>query len=388
MTSRLHTALRDTARALRRLHAAPQREPAPPEARLPDDADGSDSNACGCCGAGPYLLAVAAQTIVLFQFDADPSVGGLSGAISSALRVAPSWAWQSAHIALALLGIGIYAFHASKRMLIAWFAVAAIVVVGAATRSFTLEDWIQPTPELDLRDGLQIAVFLVAPATAVMLFGRLARVGRVAAVITLAVVLAAIISGWVIANAIGSAFTEEERPYAESLANDLDQYPCDFGFRPRARSLKEGRLFDYALGITDIEILDDGEYSARARVNNIWGIPSYGVYLRFAQDAIMAARPDYLSACLTKGPDRRALEPYETGGAHLAPWRWQRSADGGASWSDVPHSPHTQSAETAGYTYRYVPTKADLADANILLRACVDVRGGGEVCAPGVSPRP
>ena len=356
--------------------------------RRGDDADDSDSNACGCCGAGPYLLAVAAQAVILFQFAADPSVGGLSGAISSALRIAPSWAWQSAHIALALLGIGIYAFHASKRMLVAWFAVAAIVVVGASTGSFALEDWIQPTPELDLRDGLRIAVFLVAPATAVTLFRRLSEFGRAAAVITLAVVLAAIVSGWVIANAIGSAFTEEERPYAESLANDLDQYPCDFGFRPRARSLKEGRLFDYALGITDIEILGDGEYSARMRVNNIWGIPSYGVYLRFAQEAIMAARPDYLSACLTKGPDRRALKPYETGGAYLAPWRWRRSADGGASWADVPHSPHTQSSRTAGYTYRYVPTKADLADASALLRACVDVRGGGEVCAPGVSPRP
>ena len=368
MASRLYNALRDTARALRRAHASPQRTPAPPETRRADDADGSDSNACGCCGAGPYLLAVAAQAVILFQFDADPSVGGLSGAISSALRIAPSWAWQSAHIALALLGIGIYAFHASKRMLVAWFAVVAIVVVGASTGSFALEDWIQPTPELDLLDGLQIAVFLVAPATAVMLFRRLSEFGRAAAVITLAVVLAAIVSGWVIANAIGSAFTEEERPYAESLANARDQYSCDFGFRPRGRSLKGGGD-DYAAGVTDIEILDDGEYSARARVNNAWGIPSYGVYLRFAQDAIMAARPDYLSACLTKGPNRRALEPYETGGAYLAPWRWQRSADGGASWADVPHNPHTQSAETAGYTYRYAPTKADLADANILLRA-------------------
>ena len=383
--SRLRNALRDTARALRRAHAAPRREPDAPPAGRSDDAD---SNACGCCGAGPYLLAVTAQAIILLQFDADPSVGGLSGAMSSLLRIAPSWAWQSAHVALALLGIGIYAFHASARMLAAWFAVAAIVAAGALTESFALENWIQPTPELGLRDGLRIAVFLVAPATAVTLFNRLTEFGRGAAAIALGVVLAAIVSGWVIANVDSGAFTEEERPYAESLENARDQYPCDFGFHPQGRTVKGGRLLDYAAGITDIEILSDGEYGARVRVNNIWGIPSYGAYLRFSQEAIMAARPDYLSACLIKGPDRRALKPYETGGAYLAPWRWRRSADGGASWADVSHSPHRQSAETEGYTYRYVPTKADLAGANILLRACVDVRGGGEVCSPGVSPRP
>ena len=386
--SRLRNAFRDMARAFRRAHAAARRAPAPPPAGRPADADDSDSNACGCCGAGPYLLAVTAQAVILLQFDADPSVGGLSGAMSSLLWIAPSWAWQSAHIALALLGIGIYAFHASRRMLAAWFAVAAIVAAGALTESFALENWIQPTPELDLSDGLQIAVFLVAPATAVTLFRRLTEFGRGVAVVALAVVLAAIVSGWVIANVDSGAFTEEERPYAESLANASGQYPCDFGFHPQGRTLKGGRLLDYAAGITDIEILDDGEHSARVRVNNIWGIPSYGAYLRFSQEAIMAARPDYLSACLIKGPDRRALKPYETGGAYLAPWRWSRSADGGVSWADVPHSPHRESLRTEGYTYRYVPTKADLADANILLRACVDVRGGGEVCTPGVSPKP
>ena len=388
MVRRAHNALRGRAAALRDRSAALRRAWNPPSesagaTQWANDADGPYSGACGCCGAGPYLLAVAAQTAILLQFDVDPSVGGLSGAVSSALRIAPSWAWQSAPAALALLGIGLYALQASKRMLIAWFAVIAIVVLGALTESFDLEDWISPTPELDLMDGLRIAAFLAAPATAVTLFSRIRGRARTAAAVSVGAALAAIVAGWLIANDGVNAFTEEERLYAMRLGNAPGQYPCDFGVRPQG-----GRLSDFVAGVTDIEILEDSGYSTQMRVNKRWGIPAYAVSLRVSQETVMAARPDYLSACLTGGPSQRDLKRGGNGEAYFAPWRWQRSGDGGASWADVPPSPHRQSAETESYTYRYVPTKADLADADTLLRACVDIRGGGEVCALGVKPRP
>ena len=222
---------------------------APPEQPPDGEPESSDSEACrSCCGAGPYLLALAAQSVLLLQFGVHPSVGGPSGALSSAIQAVPSPVWQTAHIALAALG--------------------------------------------------------------------------------------------------------------------------------------------------------DRAHRARIRVNNTWGVPAYSVSLHFSQfrnghyppgvaaGTIMAVRPDYLTVCLTGGPKRRDVEVGDNGLSRLAPWRWRRSADGGASWADVPHSPHRESNKTEVYTFRYVPTPADLADENVRLRACVNVRAGGEVCSAGASPRP
>ena len=103
-----------------------------------------------CCGAGPYLLALAAQAVVLLQFNVHPSVGGPSGALSSALQIAPSQVWLAAYIALAALGVALYALRASRRMLIAWCVVIAIVALGASMGQGDWPPWIQITPEIDL----------------------------------------------------------------------------------------------------------------------------------------------------------------------------------------------------------------------------------------------
>ena len=349
-----------------------------------------------CCGAGPYLLALAAQSVVLLQFNVHPSVGGPSGALSSALQFAPSQVWLAAHIALAALGAALHALRASRRMLIAWCIVIAIVALGALMGQVDLYPLIRTTPELDLPEfdllDLRALAFFIAPASGVMLFNRFRGRARTLAVIAAGVAVAFIVIGWGTGRVIGGSFTEEERPYVERIESAREQYPCDFGFSPRARSLK-GNPKDFAAKVTDLELLGDGAHRARIRVNNTWGIPAYSVLLYFSRGTVMAVRPDYLTVCLADGPKGRAMEV----GARLrtyiaridiAPWRWQRSADGGASWADVPYSPHLESDKTAGYTFRYVPTRADLADENVRLRACVSVRGGGEVCSAGASPRP
>ena len=344
-----------------------------------------------CCGAGPYLLALAAQSVVLLQFNVHPSVGGPSGALSSAIQTAPSQVWLAAHIALAALGVALYALRASRRMLIAWCIVIAIVALGALMGQVDLYPLIRTTPELDLPEfdllDLRALAFFIAPASGVMLFNRFRGRARTLAVIAAGVAVAFIVIGWGTGRVIGGSFTEEERPYVERIESTREQYPCDFGFSPRARSLK-GNPKDFAARVTDLEVLGDDAHRARIRVNNTWGVPAYSVSLHFSQETIMAVRPDYLVVCMADGPKGRALEVGARLLTYIAPWRWQRSADGGASWADVPHSPHRESDKTARYTFRYVPTRADLADERVRLRACVNVRGGGEVCTAGASPRP
>ena len=340
-----------------------------------------------CCGAGPYLLALAAQSVVLLQFNVHPSVGGPSGALSSILQTAPSQVWLTAHIALAALGVALYALRASRQMLIAWCVVIAIVALGALMGRPTGIPLIQTTLGFDLLATSRIFAFFIAPATGVMLFNRIRGRARTLAVIAVGVAVAFIVIGWAAGRVIGGSFTEEERPYVERIESAWDQYPCDYGFRPQARTLKASSFEDFAARVTDLELLGDGAHRARIRVNNTWGIPAYSVLLYFSQGTVMAVRPDYLTVCMADGPKGRALEVGARLLTYIAPWRWQRSADGGASWADVPYSPHRESDKTARYTFRYVPTRADLADENVRLRACVNVRGGGAVCSAGASPR-
>ena len=365
--------------------------PAPPGPPSSDEPESTDSDAClTCCGAGPYLLALAAQSVVLLQFNVHPSVGGPSGALSSALQTAPSQVWLAAHIALAALGVALYALRASRRMLIAWCVVIAIVALGASMGKATGIPWIQITLGFDLLATSRIFAFFMAPATGVMLFNRIRGRARTLAGIAVGIAAAFIVIGW--AAGSGGPFTEEERLYVERI--ESAQYPCYHGFIPWVPSLKAypsyenfaARVTD--LRVTDLELLGGGAHQARIRVNNTWGVPAYSVSLHFSHETIMAVRPDYLVVCLTDGPERRAEEVGGNGLPYPAPWRWQRSADGGASWTDVPYSPHRESDKTARYTFRYVPTRADLADERVRLRACVNVRGGGEVCSASASPRP
>lgn len=333
------------------------------------------------------MLALAAQAVVLLQFNVHPSVGGPSGALSSALQTAPSQVWLAAHIALAALGVALYALRASRRMLIAWCVVIAIVALGASMGRATGIPWIQITHGFDLLATSRIFAFFIAPATGVMLFNRIRGRARTLAGIAVGIAAAFIVIGWAAGRVIGGSFTEEERPYVERIESAWNQYPCDYGFRPQARTLK-GPGEDFAAKVTDLELLGDGAHRARIRVNNTWGIPAYSVLLYFSQGTVMAVRPDYLTVCMADGPKGRALEVGARLLTYIAPWRWQRSDDGGASWADVPYSPHRESDKTARYTFRYVPTRADLADERVRLRACVNVRGGGEVCSAGASPRP
>ena len=382
----------DALRSALKLRAGGQRtiRPASPKQPPGGEPESSDSNPCrSCCGAGPYLLAMAAQSALLLQFGVHPSVGGPSGALSSALHAVPSQAWLAAHVALAALGVALYALQASRRMLIAWCVVVAIAALGVSIRAV---DWRLSAPDSDL---LRAFAFFIAPATAVMLHNRIRGRARTLAVIAAGVAVTFIVVGWAAGRAGGGSFTEfteEERPYAERVTSS--RYPCYYSFIPWSPSLKGEFSYETfaarisGLRVADLELLDGGAHRARIRVINTWGIPAYAVSIHAAAGTIIAVRPEYVVVCLTDGPERRAEEAGADGAAHPAPWRWRRSADGGASWADVPHSPHRESDETAGYTFRYVPTRADLADENVRLRACVNVRGGGEVCSAGARPRP
>lgn len=163
-----------------------------------------------CCGAGPYLLALAAQSVVLLQFNVHPSVGGPSGALSSALQIASSQVWLAAHTALAALGVALYALRASRRMLIAWCVVIAIVALGASMGRATGIPWIQITLGFDLLATSRIFAFFIAPATGVMLFNRIRGRARTLAGIAVGGAAAFIVIGW--AAESGGQFTEEERP--------------------------------------------------------------------------------------------------------------------------------------------------------------------------------
>ena len=284
---------------------------------------------CGCEYALCHLFLALAAAVVALQSSVDPAVGGISGFISSAARLPFFEPWGLIGALGCWLGGMILIAMGAKRVIkvsMLWRAALLILVAASATVAIV---------------GL---ILTLQPSNA--------RAG----------------TDW-------SAFTEQERVYAEQLIET--NYDCHDKIKPFAPT-KTSR--DYVSRVIDVDILGPGQYRALLQVSNRMRLPTHRIALYYAERARVDVRPEYVSVCL--------LEPWRSNRAPSAPWRWRRSADGGASWADIPHSPHTQSAVTAGYTYRYVPTEADLADANTLLRACVDVRGGGEACAPGVRPRP
>ena len=373
MASRLYNALWET---LRRVHAAPV-ESAPPEAWYYNGGVGPFP--CPLViGLVCYALLWAAQFTLLLQFTMDPSLGGITGAATSAALLLPVWAWGVFWVALGWSAIAFLARNAALKILpfrkressVARAAIG-VVAIGASAGLAAWLFWVGPAVLLWL------LTFFAAPAGALIAIRRMRSVCRKVVIGAFAAAIAVVLLGWgmlaVESNAL-HALEERERGYAEIVVNSSD-YICDLDFERVSR-------------IRGVDRLGDDLYRVRARISQpLLTTPSYAVSVYFADETTTIVRPNYVGACLN-ARDARAEKIGETGGAYLAPWRWQRSADGGASWADVPHSPHRQLAKTAGYTYRYAPTKADLADANVLLRACVDVRGGGEVCSPGVRPRP
>ena len=357
--------------ALRRARTAPF-EPVPPEAWSRRDGVGPVRYPC-LIGLGHYALWMAAQTIFGLQGIIEPSVGGLSGLISSVTRAAPLWSWIALYWALGWLGtayamtLPFKALPASIRRAPHGRVVGAAVALGASAALFA---WLYSSPD---SLGIWATSFFMAPMAMVFIVDRLSAVYKKAAFAALGTATALIVAGWFAPSLVVAIkpLTEDERSYANYLTKDGD-YNCDFGFRSPGRNFVSRSAHDRVFRVVDVERQTNGIYKARVHVSPPLSPPSYGAVVYFAAQTTTIVRPDYVGACSSDNMRLRR-----------APWRWQRSANGGASWADVPRSPHYPR-----YTYRYVPTEADLADANILLRACVDVRGGGEVCTPGVSPRP
>ena len=331
-----------------------------------------------------YLFLGAVAAVVAAQYSVDPAVGGIAGFISSVLRLPFSETWGLVGALGCWLGGTILIAWAAKRLLPerkrGVIARRALVLIGSLSVA-ALAAWLHSVD----RNLLPALAFWTAPAVGVLVLANVSIRWRAVLLSLVAASAAVIIVGLILtprpssawAGTDWSAFTERERIYAERIARE--NYDCQDSIKAFA-SLRGGERHVYVSRIIDVDILGPGQYRALLQVSNWLRLPSRRISLHYTERARVDIRPDYVSVCL--------LEPWQSRRAESAPWRWRRSADGGASWADVPHSPHGQSAETEGYTYRYVPTKADLADANILLRACVDVRGGGEVCTPGVSPRP
>ena len=349
------------------------KEPAPANENVP---------ACGRLHALYCLLFLAVEAVVFVHYAIDPAIGGTAGFVSSVLRLQAS---ESSALIGALgcwLGGTILIAWAAKRMpperirgarlRRALVLISSLSVAGLAAWMYSAD-----------RNLLPILAFWIAPAAGALILMRLPRLCRMAIATGIALFAAIVVLGLTQvlqpSNARAgtdlSEFTGQERVYAERLTRE--NYDCQDAIKAFAPT-KTSR--DYVSRVIDVDILGPGQYRALLQVSNRLRLPSHRIALHYTERARVDVRPKYVGVCL--------LEPWQSRRAGSAPWRWRRSADRGASWADVPHSPHKESAETEGYTYRYAPTKADLADANILLRACVDVRGGGEVCSPGVSPKP
>ena len=349
------------------------KEPAPANENAP---------ACARLHALYCLLFLAVEAVVFTHYAIDPEIGGIAGFISSVLRLQASEASELIGALGCWLGGTILIAWAAKRippervrgahLRRALVPISSLSVAGLAAWLYSMD-----------RNLLPILAFWIAPAAGALVLMRLPRLCRMAIATGVALFAAIVVLGLTQvpqpSNARAgtdlSEFTGQERVYAERLTRE--NYDCHDSIKTFAPT-KTSR--DYVSRVIDVDVLGPGQYRATLQASNRLRLPSYRIALHYTERARVDVRPDYVSVCL--------LEPWQSNRAESAPWRWRRSADGGASWADVPHSPYRQSAETEGYTYRYAPTKADLADANTLLRACVDVRGGGEVCAPGVSPRP
>ena len=345
---------------------------------------------CGCGYAVFYFLLIAVAAVVSAQWSVDPTTGGVAGFIGSALRLPPSGTWA----ALGLLGVWLagtmLAASIAKRALpgderrAIWRR--AFVVVGSA-----LSAGLAGALYAADRALLGAVMFWGAPVAGVFILVGLPRLWRVVVTAGITAGAALIVIGLILtprpisarAGTDISAFTGQERVYAEQVVS-ADLYGCGVKFTTHAPAR---RVRDYLSRVIDIDPIDAESRLMRVQVSNWMRLPSYTLPVYLTKETTAIVRREYVVVCLTDGPERRAEEVGADGLAYPAPWRWRRSADGGASWADVPHSPHRKSDRTAGYTFRYVPTPADLADENVRLRACVNVRGGGEVCSAATRPR-
>ena len=341
---------------------------------------------CGCGYAVFYFLLITVAAVVAAQWSVDPTVGGIAGFVGSALRLPPSGTWA----ALGALGVWL-----AGTMLAASVAKRALpgderrvfVVVGSA-----LSAGLAGALYAADRALLGAVMFWGAPVAGVFILVGLPRLWRVVVTAGTTAGAALIVIGLILAprpisaraGTDLSAFTGQERVYAEQVVS-ADLYGCGVKFTTHAPAR---RVRDYLSRVIDVEPIDAESRLMRVQVSNWMRLPSYTLPVYLTKETTAIVRREYVVVCLTDGPERRAEVVGDDGLHHLAPWRWRRSADGGASWADVPHNPHRESDETAGYTFRYVPTRADLADENVRLRACVNVRGGGEVCSAAASPRP
>ena len=345
---------------------------------------------CGCGYAVFYFLLIAVAAVVSAQWSVDPTVGGLAGFVGSALRLPPSGTWAILGALGGWLAGTMLAASVAKRALpgderrAIWRR--AFVIAGSALFAGL-------AGALYAANALPASVvFLGAPAAGAVILLRLPRLWRVVVAAGITAGAALIVIGLILtprpsnvrAGTDLGAFTGQERVYAEQVLS-ADTYGCGVEFKTHA-PLKDTR--DYLARVISIEPIDAESHLMRARISNSMRLPSYVASVHLTKETTAIVRREYVVVCLTDGPERRAEEVGADGLAYPAPWRWRRSADGGASWTDVPHNPHRESDETAGYTFRYVPTPADLADENVRLRACVNVRGGGEVCSAAASPSP
>ena len=345
----------------------------------------------GCRPAAFYLLLLAVVSVAAAQCSVDPTTGGLAGFVGSAVRLPPSGTWAilgalGGWIAGTMLvaSIAKRALHGDGRRA-AWrralVAAGSALSAGLAGALYAVDGDLQ-----------RAVVFWGAPAAGAVILLALPRPWRVVAAAGITAGAALVVVGLILtpnprdarAGTDISAFAGQDRVYVERVIS-ADTYGCGVEFKTHA-PLEDMR--DYLSQVISIEPVDAETRLMRARISNWMRLPSYTVSVHLTKETSLLVRPEYLVVCLTDGPERRADEIDNDGLPYPAPWRWRRSADGGASWADVPHNPHRESDETAGYAFRHVPTRADLADENVRLRACVNVRGGGEVCSAGARPSP
>ncbi len=278
-----------------------------------------------------YLFLGAVAAVVAAQYSVDPAIGGIAGFISSALRLPFSETWGL---------VGALGCWLTGAILIAWAAKRmpperirgahlrrALVLIGSLSVA-ALGAWLHSVD----RNLLPALAFWTAPAIGVFVLIKVSARWR-AILLSLVTASAAVIivgliltprpsSAW--AGTDWSAFTERERIYAEWIVRQDLKYCGSIRVSAPAKKAR-----DFASRVIDVDILGPGQYRARLQVSNWMRLPSHRMALHYTDRARVDVRPDYVSVCL--------LEPWRSNRAESAPWRWRRSADGGASWADVPH---------------------------------------------------
>ena len=351
---------------------------------------------CGCGHAAFYVLLLAVAAVVAAQWSVDPTTGGIAGFVGSALQLPPQGTWRVLGLLGGWLAGTLLAASVAKRALPADRGRAvwrrAFVLIGSAL-SAGLAGLLY-TAHGDLPRAVMFCC--AAPGAGAVILVHLPHRRRVIATTGITAGAALIVVGLIPtqqpssarAGTDLSAFTGQERVYAKQVLSADEYYGCDTEFETQSYAKSRS---DYLSRVINIEPIGAESHLMRVQISNWMRLPSYTVSVYLTKETTALVRREYVVVCLTDGPERRAEEVGGNGVPYPAPWRWQRSNDGGASWADVPHSPHhsphLESDKTARYTFRYVPTRADLADERVRLRACVNVRGGGEVCSAGASPR-